>query len=152
MVYRIAESAARYRLMVDLHGMYKPTGLERTFPNVLNFEGVFGMEEYKWANPDIITYDVTFPYIRMSQGPVDYTSGGYRNVSDEFRLITTSNQWYRSHQVATFVVFDQPWPCCAILRCTGPIRLYQYDCATLLYGMTHVSGGTIGDYYNSQLG
>ena len=152
MVYRIAESAARYRLMVDLHGMYKPTGLERTFPNVLNFEGVFGMEEYKWANPDIITYDVTFPYIRMSQGPVDYTSGGYRNVfRDEFQIDYHSpmTNGTRSHQVATFVVFDQP----LAMLCDSP-SLYRADSGSTniiaaipsVWDDTRILGGTIGDY------
>ena len=52
MVYRIAETTAKYKLFVDFHGMYKPTGINRTFPNAINFEGVFGMEELKWSNPD----------------------------------------------------------------------------------------------------
>lgn len=152
MVYRIAGKAATYRLMVDLHGMYKPTGLERTFPNVMNFEGVFGMEEYKWANPDIITYDVTFPYIRMSQGPVDYTSGGYRNVfKDEFQInyYRPMTNGTRSHQVATFIVFDQPLS----MLCDSP-SLYRTDTGSTnfiaaipsVWDDTNIVSGTIGKY------
>ncbi len=68
-VYRLAEAAAAHRLTLDIHGVYKPTGLDRTYPNILNFEGVFGLEELKWSNPDMPSYDVTFPFIRMVQGP-----------------------------------------------------------------------------------
>ena len=71
MTYRIADATARHNLMLDLHGFYKPTGLNRTYPNVVNFESVFGMEEMKWSptSVDMPEYDVTFPYIRMMCGP-----------------------------------------------------------------------------------
>ena len=77
MVYRIAEMTARYKLTLDLHGIYKPTGINRTYPHIINFESVFGMEEVKWTDikNNMPLYDVTFPYIRMMAGPVDYTPG-----------------------------------------------------------------------------
>ena len=83
MTYRIAEMAAKYKLTLDLHGFYKPTGLNRTYPNIINFESVFGMEEMKWSTvaKDMMEYDVTMPYIRMMTGPVDYTPGAMRNAS-----------------------------------------------------------------------
>ena len=91
MVYRIAETTAKYKLFVDFHGMYKPTGINRTFPNAINFEGVFGMEELKWSNPDMPLYDVTMPFIRMMAGNVDYTQGAMRNaVKKDFRDIYSS--------------------------------------------------------------
>ena len=57
---RCAETGARYKLLIDLHGTFKPTGLQRTYPNTINFEGVHGLEEMKWAQPgtDQVTYDV----------------------------------------------------------------------------------------------
>ena len=71
MVYRIAEMTARYKLTLDLHGIYKPTGINRTYPHIINFESVFGMEEVKWTDikNNMPLYDVTFPYIRMMAGP-----------------------------------------------------------------------------------
>ena len=62
-IYRASETAARYKLLLNLHGIYKPTGLQRTYPNVLNFEGVNGLEQLKWAPDtlDMVTYDVTIP-------------------------------------------------------------------------------------------
>lgn len=74
---------ARYKLTLDLHGIYKPTGINRTYPHIINFESVFGMEEVKWTDikNNMPLYDVTFPYIRMMAGPVDYTPGAMRNAT-----------------------------------------------------------------------
>lgn len=81
-VYKIAKQAADHKLMVDFHGMYKPTGLQRTYPNVVGFEGVRGLENVKWApNDDVPRYDVTLPYIRMLAGAMDYTPGAMRNAT-----------------------------------------------------------------------
>lgn len=70
-IQRAAETAAKYKLMLDFHGMYKPAGLNRTFPNVINFEGVYGLEQMKWApdSIDMVTNDVTIPFTRMVAGP-----------------------------------------------------------------------------------
>lgn len=62
-VYEIAEKAANYKLLLDFHGMYKPTGIQRTYPNILNFEGVKGLENNKWTpNDDVPTYDCSIPF------------------------------------------------------------------------------------------
>lgn len=111
LIYRICDAAARHHLVLDLHGVNKPAGLNRTFPNVVNFEGVFGMEELKWSNPDQPSYDVTFPFLRMVQGPVDYTQGAFVNATkDGFEIdyYEPMGQGTRAHQVATYVVFDSP--------------------------------------------
>ena len=81
--YRLAETAAKYRLFLDMHGYHKPAGIQRTYPNVLNFEGVFGLEQMKWTSEktDMVTYDVTIPFIRMLAGPMDYTQGAMRNAT-----------------------------------------------------------------------
>ena len=77
--YEIARQAAENHLLVDYHGVFKPTGLQRTYPNVVGIEGVKGMENVKWANEDVPRYDVTLPFIRNLAGPMDYTSGAMRN-------------------------------------------------------------------------
>ncbi len=61
----IAKQAAKYHLLVDFHGIYKPTGLQRTYSNIIGYEGVEGMEYEKWAHDDIPPYDVSIPFIRM---------------------------------------------------------------------------------------
>ena len=106
LIYRICDATARHQLVLDIHGVNKPTGLNRTYPNIVNFEGVFGMEELKWSNPD-----VTFPFLRMVQGPVDYTAGAFVNATkDGFKIdyYEPMGQGTRAHQVATYVVFDAP--------------------------------------------
>ena len=111
LIYRICEAAARHQLVLDIHGVNKPAGINRTFPNVINVEGVFGLEELKWSNPDQPSYDVTFPFLRMLQGPVDYTQGAFVNATkDGFKInyYEPMSQGTRAHQVATYVVFDSP--------------------------------------------
>ena len=113
MTYRIAKMTAKYKLTLDLHGFYTPTGLNRTYPNIINFESVFGMEEMKWSTieKDMPLYDVTFPFIRLAAGPVDYTPGAMRNATKkDFKDIyyNPMSQGTRCHQLATYIVFDSP--------------------------------------------
>ncbi|MEE0864064.1 MAG: glycoside hydrolase family 97 catalytic domain-containing protein [Alistipes sp.] len=112
-VYDLAEIAAKYHLLIDYHGIYKPTGLQRTYPNAINFEGVHGLETMKWLGKehDQITYDVTIPFIRGVAGPMDYTPGAMRNAPREEYEPNYSrpmSQGTRSHQLAMYVVYDQP--------------------------------------------
>lgn len=111
---RAAKTAAKYHQFIDFHGAYKPCGLNRTYPNVLNYEGVHGLEQMKWALPgtDQITYDVTFPYIRMAAGPVDYTQGAMKNsVYGVYNpnWNDPSSQGTRCHQLGMYIIYDSPF-------------------------------------------
>ena len=110
---RAAETAAKYHLLVDFHGTYKPAGLDRTYPNVVNYEGVHGLEQMKWSgeNVDQVTYDVTIPFIRMVPGPMDYTQGAMRNASKgNYRPVNSEamSQGTRCRQLAEYIVFNSP--------------------------------------------
>ena len=110
---RAAEMTAKYHMLADFHGSYKPTGLHRTYPNVINFEGVHGLETMKWsgASVDQVTYDVTVPYIRMMAGPMDYTQGAMRNATrGNYHPVYNEpmSQGTRCRQLAEYVVFDSP--------------------------------------------
>jgi alpha-glucosidase len=110
---RAAETTARYHMLADFHGTYKPTGLHRTYPNVINYEGVHGLEQMKWSDPSVdqVTYDVTVPYIRMMAGPMDYTQGAMRNATrDNYRPVNNEpmSQGTRCRQLAQYVVFESP--------------------------------------------
>ena len=110
-LYEIAEKAAEYHLLVDYHGVFKPTGLQRTYPNVIGFEGVKGLENYKWAVEDQPRYVTSIPYIRMLAGPMDYTPGAMRNaVKANFRPINDNpmSQGTRCAQLAMYVIFNAP--------------------------------------------
>ena len=111
-VYDIAQKAADNKLLLDFHGMYKPTGIQRTFPNILNFEGVKGLENNKWTpNDDVPTYDCSIPFIRMIAGPMDYTPGAMRNAAkSEFKPSHSNpvSQGTRCHQLALYTIFEAP--------------------------------------------
>jgi alpha-glucosidase len=109
--HRTLRTAARYHLAVDFHGAYTGSGEERTFPNGLTREGVMGLEYLKWSDRTTPRHDVTIPFTRMLAGPMDYTPGGFRNVTaaefvprHELPLVMST----RAHQLAMYVVYDSP--------------------------------------------
>lgn len=154
MAYRIADACARHQLTLDYHGFYKPTGLNRTYPNVINFEGVFGMEEVKWAVPgtDMPMYDVTFPFIRMASGPVDYTPGAMTNASKaDFQAIyyNPMSMGTRCHQLAAYIVHDSP----LTMLCDAPTNYKgEEECVDFITSIpvtvekTVIPAGKIGEY------
>jgi len=110
-LYDLAATAAKYHLLVDYHGMYKPSGLMTTWPNVINCEGVKGMENEKWGVKNHPGYDVSIPFIRMMAGPMDYTPGAMRNATKESIRPINSNpmaQGTRCHQLAMYTIFEAP--------------------------------------------
>lgn len=112
--HRAAETAARYHLVLDLHGSYKPAGINRTWPNVLNVEGVNGLENVKWtelADFDIIQYDTMLPFLRQLAGPMDYTQGAMVNAArHNFRPIHNQPMapGTRAHQLALYMILYSP--------------------------------------------
>ena len=111
--YRAAEIAAKYGLLLDLHGTHKPAGLNRTWPNVLNFEGVHGLEQMKWSpgTVDQMSYDVTIPFARQVAGPMDYTQGAMHNATRSSYYPCNQqpmSQGTRCHQLALYMVLDAP--------------------------------------------
>jgi len=111
-LYEIAQKAAEYKLIVDYHGAFKPTGLQRTYPNVVGYEGVKGLENYKWATEDQPRYTVSIPFIRMMAGPMDYTPGAMRNANKtNYRPIGAfpMSMGTRCNQLAMYVMYEAPF-------------------------------------------
>ena len=114
MIWRIAEACARHHLILDYHGIAKPAGIQRTWPNILNFESCFGMEEAKWTahdEKDMPAYDVSFPFIRLQTGYADFTPGGLRNATrEDFQPVYKNpmTMGTRCHQLAMYIVYDSP--------------------------------------------
>ncbi|MBW8016990.1 MAG: glycoside hydrolase family 97 protein [Planctomycetes bacterium] len=108
---KVARTAAEHKLIVDFHGGSKPTGLQRTYPNVLTHESLLGLEQSKWsknANPDMA---VLLPFIRMVVGPMDYTPGAMDNYTDEKFVKAYKNPGSlgtRCHQLAMYVAYLSP--------------------------------------------
>ncbi|MBB6144258.1 alpha-glucosidase [Silvibacterium bohemicum] len=110
--YDVAREAADHHLMVDFHGASKPWGIERTYPNVLSYEAVLGAENSKVARRDSPVDRSVFPFTRMVAGPLDYTPGGFNNVTeDEFigRDVSPMLMGTRAQQLALYVVFQTPF-------------------------------------------
>ena len=154
MVYRIAEGTAKHKLSLDLHGIYKPTGLNRTYPHIINFESLFGMEEVKWTEKEknMPLYDVTFPFIRMMAGPVDYTPGAMRNANKTdwsacyYRPMSMGT---RCHQLAAYIVHDSP----LTMLCDAPTNYKnETDCVAFITSIptltdeTSILAGELGQY------
>lgn len=110
--HRLLEAAARHHLMVDLHGAYVPRGLTRTYPNFLTQEGVMGAEYNKWSRRVTADHNVMLAYTRGLLGPMDYTPGGFNNVSPaDFvpRNTLPFVQTTRAHGLALYVAFESPF-------------------------------------------
>jgi alpha-glucosidase len=109
--YAVAKEAAAHHLMLDFHGATKPWGLSRTYPNVLGFEAVMGMERNKANARDTPTHRATLPFTRNLVGPMDYTPGGFNNVTeDEFvpRPERPMVLGTRAQQLALYVLYLAP--------------------------------------------
>jgi len=109
--YRIAEAAAKRRLLVNFHGSYKPAGLRRVFPNVLTREGVRGLEQSKWSVFPTPRHNITLPFIRMLAGPMDYTPGAMINAHEpnfKARWSRPMSLGTRCHQLAMYVIYESP--------------------------------------------
>lgn len=151
---RAARTAAKYHQFVDFHGAYKPCGLNRTFPNVLNYEGVHGLEQMKWSKvgTDQLTYDVTFPYIRMAAGPVDYTQGAMRNYNYKWYkpcYVDPVSQGTRCHQLGMYIIFESPFN----MLCDSPLHYEQEKESTefiakipTVWDETIALDGKVGEY------
>lgn len=108
---KIIRKAAEHQLMVNFHGAYKPDGIERTYPNMITREGVLGEEYSKFSDRIIPVHNVTLPFTRMLAGPMDYTPGGFLNVTPEqFKkqsptlVINT-----RCAELSKFVIYESPF-------------------------------------------
>lgn len=110
---RVLESAARHRLHIQFHGSYKPSGEQRTYPNLVNREGVLNLEYLKWSAQCTPQHNVDVAYTRVLAGPTDYHLGGFRSVSPSQFKPQNANPTVlgtRCHHLAMYVVYENPMP------------------------------------------
>ncbi|HAP69774.1 MAG TPA: hypothetical protein DCR04_08625 [Flavobacteriales bacterium] len=109
---KVAQEAANRLMLVDFHGSHSPKGLQRTYPNVLTFEGLRGLEWNKWSSALTVDHDVILPFTRMMAGPMDYTPGAMENISNakkhRMNFKHPKSQGTRCHELAKYVVFESP--------------------------------------------
>ena len=106
----IIKSAAENHLLVDFHGAYKPDGIIRTYPNMITREGLMGNEYYKFSDKMSPEHNVKLAFTRMLAGQMDYTPGGFLNVTKEqFRQQTPALVWNtRAAELSKFVIYESP--------------------------------------------
>ena len=152
--YRAAAMCAKYKMVLDIHGTHKPAGINRTYPNVLNVEGVNGLEQLKWSSNKLnqVLYDVQIPFLRQMSGPMDYTQGAMLNaVKNNYHPCNSEpmSQGTRCHQLALYMVFDSPLN----MLCDSPSNyLREPECTDFIAGVpttwdeTRVLCGEVGKY------
>src|SRR5258705_2834168 len=151
--HKVCREAAKRKMLVDFHGAIRPATMTRTWPNLINTEGVRGLEQNKWskyANPE---HNVTLPFTRMFMGPMDYTPGAMVNSGNEKNFAPIFERpmslGTRCHQLAMYVVYESPLQMLAdspshylrepeIMEFLGPVPT--------VWDETKVLDAKIGDY------
>ena len=140
-----ARIAAEYRLVVDYHGMYKPTGLSRTYPNILNYEGVYGLERAKWIKEPVFpANDLMVYFTRMTAGPMDYTPGAMLNMTKaQYRPSNSmpGSQGTRVHQMALMSLYEAPLQ----MLCDSPTQYRRnLECFSFMAAVPTTWDETVG--------
>ena len=105
----ILEKAAAHHLHIQFHGAYKPTGLNRTYPNEYTREGTRNYEVNKWGEGLSPDHDIYMPFTRMLGGSTDYHLGGFRAVPDSAYIAQYTRPLMlgtRCHMLAMYVVLE----------------------------------------------
>ena len=140
-----AAIAAEYKLIVDYHGMFKPTGMQRTWPNLINFEGVHGLEQLKWEkDSDFPANDCMITFTRMVAGPLDYTPGAMRNQTKKGfqpNYSLPASQGTRVHQLALMSLYEAPLQ----MLCDSPtMYMRNQECTDFMADVPTVWDETVG--------
>lgn len=148
--HKVVKKAAEHQLVVNFHGAYKPTGWSRTYPNLLTREGVLGNEYTKWSSRITPDHNVTLPFTRMLAGQMDYTPGGFLNVTPEqFQAGAPAMVMNtRCHQLAMFVIYFSPYT----VACDHPDHYHNQPGLEFLKQVpttwedTRVLAGEVGEF------
>lgn len=129
---KVAITAAKYHMLVDYHGSYKPTGFSRTYPNALTREGVRGLENVKWSKQITPSHDCTLPFTRMFAGTMDYTPGAMINANEKTFAINWDmpmSMGTRCHELAKYIIFESPLQ----MLCDNPTNyLKEPECLSFI--------------------
>lgn len=149
--HRLLVAAAKYEMLVDLHGAYCPTGIRRTYPHLMTREGILGLEYNKWSDRVTPEHNVIIPFTRMIAGPMDYTPGGMRHKTKETfeaRNDLPFTMGTRAHNLAMYVVYESPLQMVSdypeAYRLAKGAELLRH--VPVSWHETRVLAGEIGDY------
>lgn len=152
--HRLVKLAAQHHLVVDFHGAYKPTGISRTWPNLLTREGIMGNEYAKWSHRITPEHKVTIPFTRGILGEMDFTPGAFVNVSPENHKTesespTPMTMGTRCNELAMLIVYDSPLQ----VMCDAPYNYRSSPRGTdflrivpTTWDETRVLNAAVGDY------
>ena len=153
-----AAACAKHKLIVDYHGAHRPTGLGSAYPNVLNYEGVHGLEQMKFfKGQDILANDVAICFTRMSAGPMDYTPGAmdnypvgkYPSLSEKDVYTNPGSLGTRSRQMAMMVLYAAPLQmlCDSVKKYRANAECFRFMAETpVVWDDTIGLGGSPWDY------
>ena len=156
-LWTFAEACRKNRMIVDYHGVHRPTGLSRAYPNVLNYEGVHGLEQTKWNDGDVemLANDVKICYTRMTAGPMDYTPGAMDNYAigkypkndaglprvRSYAYVNPGSLGTRSRQMAMMALYDAPLQ----MLCDAPTKYERnMECFSFMAATPTTWDETIG--------
>jgi alpha-glucosidase len=148
---KVLATAAKYRLLINFHGAYKPTGLARTYPNYITQEGVLGNEWNKFGNGPITPqHTINLAFTRALLGPMDFTPGGFINrAPGDFKItIPTQVMGTRARQLAMTVIYPSP----LLVLCDSPKNYRGQPGVDFLkivptvWDDTRILGGAMGEH------
>jgi alpha-glucosidase len=152
--HRLVKKAAEHHLVVDFHGAYKPTGVSRTYPNLLTREGIMGNEYTKWSRRITPEHKVTIPFTRGMLGEMDFTPGAFVNVRpDQFKVESEAPcpmvMGTRCNELAMLVVYESALQ----VLCDAPYNYRHSPAGTdflrivpTTWDETRVINAAVGDY------
>ena len=144
---KVIETAAKYQIMIDNHEPAMPTGIQRTWPNLMTQEGVRGQEYNAWdvkgGNPP--SHTVTLPFTRCLAGPTDFTPAIF-NFSEVVK--GTHPHSTLAKQLGEFVVIYSPLQMAAdaIENYEGQPALTFIESCPTTWSKTLVPHAEIGKY------
>lgn len=156
---KVVRLAAKYRLLINFHGAFHPTGMNRTWPNQITREAVAGNECYRYGWRLTPELTAALPFTRFLIGPADYTPGGFNNVlphqftpANRRKKLSdkaTPEVGTRAHALALCVAYDSP----LMTLCDIPENYQSQKGLDALRNLpaaweeTHCLGGEIGSWY-----
>ncbi len=143
---KVVKLAAKHKIMVDAHEPIKPTGIGRTWPNMMTREGVRGMEWNAWSPGNPPEHTTIIPFTRVLGGPVDYTPGIFDLTFNEYK--PDNRVWTTlAKQLAYYVILYSPMQMAADLPENYDHPAFQFiNDVAVDWDDTIVLDAEIGDY------
>jgi alpha-glucosidase len=146
-LWKFAEECRQAKMIVDYHGAHRPTGMSRAYPNVLNYEGIHGLECMKWYKSgryDFMANDVRAFFVRLTAGPMDYTPGAMDNyplAQYKGDVTNPGSVGTRCRQMAQMAMYEAPLQ----MLCDAPTKYEKnMECFTFMAATPVVWADTVG--------